>query len=222
MTHTVSFDMNSLLRKFAGSRADTTIIIEQRSVALTAGDNGKVDCSTIDVRRYGGDHPKDTSIMRRTLTYKGSMDPNGRRTPSDEPLIDAGDGALAELPNDPLVVGGSWTFVRNILVEREIGRGTMSYTDTVTHIDTRGNHRIAVIDVKGVGRVDVFQELQDKGFRTADMAMKGTAEFDLTTGLPGVQHYTAHAEWAIRPMGVHIGLVFDDTYDAAAWTSKAP
>ena len=220
MTHVNSFDMNGMLRKLMGSRADTTTIIEQRAIALAAGEKGKVDISTVDIRRYGGDHPKDPSSVRRTSAYAGSIAANGSLTPSNEPLTDAGDGGLAELPSSPIAVGQSWTFARKILVEREIGQGSMNYTDTLTRVDTRAGHRIAVIAVKGAGRVDVFQDLQAKGFHTADMTLSGTAEFDLTSGLPGVQHYTAHIEWTSRPMGVHIGVVFDDTYDAAAWTSK--
>lgn len=221
MTHVVSYDMNGALRAIAGSRADATTILEQRVATLAAAQNGAVDVNTVDTRRYGGDHPKDASVVSRTMDYKGTMTADGTRTPTDEPLVDAGDGALAQLPKTPLAVGQSWGFARKFLVEREMGQGTMNYTDTLSRIDVRGGHQIAVIDVKGEGRADVASDLQAKGFRTAELTLTGTAEFDLTAGLPGVQHYTAHAEWSIRPFGVHVGVIFDDTYDATAWSVKS-
>ena len=78
--------------------------------------------------------------------------------------------------------------------------------------------RVAVIDVKGAGRADVVQDLKAKGFQTADMTLAGTAEFDLTSGTAGVQHYTAHTQWSTHVLWVHLGLIFDDTYDAAPWS----
>ena len=221
MTHVVSYDMNGTLRAIAGSRADPVTILEQRVATLAAGQSGAVNVTTVDTRRYGGAHPKDASVVSRTVEYKGTEAADGTRTPTDEPLVDAGDGALSQLPRSPLAVGQSWGFARKILVEREMGQGTMNYTDTLTRIDVRGGHQIAVIDVKGDGRADVASDLQAKGFRTAELTLAGTAEFDLTAGLPGVQHYTAHAEWSIRPFGVHVGVIFDDTYEATAWSLKS-
>jgi len=220
MTHTITYDMNSVLRKLAGSKADPVTILEQRSVDVAAAPNGAVDETIADTRHYGGAHPKNTSVVRRTTNYKGVIASNGKRTPTGEPLVDAGDGALAELPEGPVAVGQTWTFSRQILVDRELGQGTMTYTDTLTKIDDRNGHRIAVIAVKGQGRVDVAKDLKAKGFQTTDMTFAGSAEFDLTSGLPGVQHYTAHAQWNTRILMTHLGLIFDDTYDAAAWTPK--
>jgi hypothetical protein len=221
MTHVVSYDMNGTLKALLGSRAQTVTILESRTVALTAGDKDAVNEQTADARRYGGTDPKDNSVIQRSTTYAGTLASDGKRSPDDQPLVDAGDGALAQLPDATLGTGGSWTFSRTFHVERDLGQGTMTYTDTVTKIDTRGGHQIAVIDVKGAGRADLPSDLQAKGFKTAEITLAGSAEFDVTAGLPGAQHYTAHAEWETRPLGVHIGIVFDDTYDATAWTAKS-
>jgi hypothetical protein len=148
------------------------------------------------------------------------MDEQGHCNPSDEPLTDPGDGALSVLPAGPIAAGTTWTFTRRFLVDREMGAGTMSYTDAVARVEDRAGHRVAVINVTGAGRADVAQDLQAKGFRTAAMQLAGVAQFDLTSGLPLLQHYTAHAEWSIRPFGVHIGLIFDDTYDADPFMVK--
>ena len=220
MTHVIANDLGGVLKALAGSKADPVTILDERTIDVAAGPAGALDAAIVDVRRYGGDHPKDTSVVRRSSEYKGTLADDGKRTPSGEPLADAGDGALAELPPGPIAVGASWTFSRSILVDRELGQGTMTYTDTLARIDVRNGHAIAVIDVKGAGRVDVARDLAAKGFKTTDMTLQGTAEFDLTTALPGVQHYTAHAQWNTKVMWVHLGLIFDDTYDADPWTPK--
>jgi hypothetical protein len=220
MTHLIRNDLGGVLKKLAGTKADPVTILENRTVDVTAGTGGAVDVSILDVRRYGGDKPRSTDVMRRTAQYRASIGPDGKRVPSGEPLVDAGEGGLAEVPSTAVAPGQSWTFTRNVLVDRDLGQGAVTYTDTLSRIDTRAGHRIAVIDVKGKGRVDVAQDLKAKGFQTTDMTLAGSAEFDLTTGLPGAQHYTAHAQWNAKVLWVHIGLIFDDTYDASAWTVK--
>jgi len=220
MSHVIANDLAGIYKKLAGSKADPVTILEERTTDLNAGQDGGIDGSTVDVRHYGGLQSKDASVMKRASTYKGTIAPNGRRTPADEPLYDAGAGALCEFPSTPVAVGQSWTLTRSILVDRDLGHGSMTYTDTLEKFDIRQGHRIAVIAVKGAGRVDVAPDLAAKGFKTADMALTGTAEFDTTTGLPGIQHYTAHVQWNTKVLWVHLGLVFDDTFDAVAWSAK--
>ncbi|HYK54421.1 MAG TPA: hypothetical protein VEV38_12935 [Candidatus Eremiobacteraceae bacterium] len=220
MTHVIANDLSGIYKKLAGSKADPVTILEDRTTEFGAGQAGNVDGSIVDVRHYGGLQSKDASVMKRTSAYKGTIAASGRRTPSDEPLYDVGAGPLCDFPATPVAVGQSWTLTRNILVDRDLGHGTMTYTDTLEKIDTRQGHRIAIIAVKGAGRVDVAPDLTAKGFKTSDIALTGTAEFDTTTGLPGVQHYTAHAQWNTKVMWIHLGLIFDDTFDALAWSAK--
>jgi hypothetical protein len=221
MTHVIANDLGGIYKKLAGSKADPVTILEDRTIDVSSAADGTVDAATVDVRHYGGLQAKDTSVMRRTTEYKGAIAATGRRSPSDEPLVDAGDGPLDEFPDQPLAVGQTWSLTRSILVDRELGHGSMTYTDTLTRIDVRGTHKIAVIAVKGAGKADVASDLKAKGFATADITLAGTAEFDITDGVPGVQHYTAHAQWNTHVLWVHLGLVFDDTYDAAPWTRAA-
>lgn len=220
MTHVIANDLNGIYKKLAGSKADPVTILEDRTADFSAGSGGGVDGSIVDVRHYGGLQSKDTSVMKRSSTYKGTIAPTGQRTPPDTPLYDAGAGPLSEFPAKPVAVGQSWTVTRDILVDRDLGHGSMTYTDTLERFDVRQGHRIAVIGVKGAGRVDVAPDLAAKGFKTADITLAGTAEFDTTTGLPGVQHYTAHVQWNTKVLWVHLGLVFDDTFDAVAWSAK--
>ncbi len=220
MTHVIANDLNGVYKKLAGSKADPVTILDDRTVDVTTGPSGAIDAAIVDVRHYGGLQSKDTSSIRRTAEYKGAIAATGVRTPTDEPLYDAGDGPLSAIPDGPVNVGQTWTFPRDILVDRDLGHGSMTYTDTLERIDVRGNDRIAVITVKGAGRVDVAPDLKQKGFQTADMTLAGTAEFDITTGLPGTQHYTAHVQWNTHVLWVHLGLVFDDTYDAVPWSLK--
>lgn len=220
MMHVIANDLSGIYKKLAGSKADPVTILEDRTTEYAAAANGEVDASVVDVRRYGGLQSKDTSVMKRSASYKGAIASDGKRTPSDEPLYDAGAGPLSEFPTAPVSPGQSWTLTRDILVDRDLGHGSVTYTDTLERVDVRDGHTIAVIGVKGAGKVDVAPDLQAKGFKPADIALSGTAEFDTTTGLPGVQHYTAHAQWNTHVLWVHLGLVFDDTFDAAAWSAK--
>jgi hypothetical protein len=220
MTHVIANDLNGVYKKLAGSKADPVTILDDRTVDVTTGPNGAVDEAIVDVRHYGGLQAKDTSTIRRTSAYKGSIAPDGKRVPTDEPLVDAGDGPLSEFPDGPVSIGQTWTFSRQVLVDRDLGHGSMTYTDTLERVDVRGSEKIAVIGVKGAGRVDVAPDLKQKGFQTADMTFAGTAEFDTTTGLPGTQHYIGHVQWNTHVLWVHLGLVFDDTYDAVSWTLK--
>jgi len=218
LTHIITNDLAGFYKKIVGSKADPVTILEDRSIRVASGANSSIDVAISDARRYGGDHPKDASVVTRTSQYAGTLAQDGKRNPSDEPLVDAGDGALSQLPDDPIQPGASWTFSRMILVDRDLGHGQMTYTDTLERIDVRGGHRIAVISVKGAGRVDVAPDLQAKGFQTTDMTQAGTGEFDLTSGTAAAQHYTAHAEWRTRVLWIHLGLIFDDTYDAQPWS----
>ena len=220
MTHVIANDLAGVYKTLAGSKADPVTILEDRTSDVSGGAGGAVDAATVDVRHYGGLQSKDTSSIRRSAEYQGTIASTGKRSPSDEPLFDAGAGPLSEFPSSPVAVGQSWTLTRDILIDRDLGHGSMTYTDTLERIDVRAGHKIAVIAVKGGGRVDVAPDLKAKGFQTTDMTLAGTAEFDLTSGLPGVQHYVAHAQWSTHVLWVHLGLVFDDTYDAAAWTAK--
>ncbi|MDQ6825518.1 MAG: hypothetical protein M3007_08675 [Candidatus Eremiobacteraeota bacterium] len=135
---------------------------------------------------------------------------------------DPGDAALAEFPSQRVAPGATWTFARPIRVDRELGSGTMNYTDRLERIEDRAGHRIAIIAVNGLGRVDAVKDLQAKGFKTAPMVFAGTAEFDLSEGVPLAQHYTAHVEWGTRILGAHVGLVVDETYSAKPWSVTPP
>jgi hypothetical protein len=221
MTHVITNDLPGMYKALVGSKADPVTILEDRTIAIAAGHAGAIDESFSDSRRYGGDQAKNTTVVTRASKYVGTIAADGTRTPTDQPLPDPGDGALAQLPAGPIATGGSWTFSRSILVDRDLGSGSMTYTDTLERIDVRAGHTIAVIDVKGSGRVDVAADLKAKGFQTTDMTLAGSAEFDETAGLPGVQHYTAHAVWNTHVLWVHLGLIFDDTYDAVPWSVDA-
>lgn len=133
---------------------------------------------------------------------------------------DAGDAALAEFPARALVAGDSWSFSRPVRVDRDLASGTMTYTDRLDRVEERAGHRIAIITVQGAGRIDPTKELQQKGFKTADLILSGNAEFDCTAGLPLAQHYTSHVEWGTRVLAAHIGLVVDETYNAKPWSNR--
>jgi hypothetical protein len=220
MTHVIANDLGGIYKKLAGSKADPVTILEDRTTDLSTVSAGAVDAATVDVRHFGGLQAKDASSVRRTAEYKGTIGLDGKRSPSDEPLVDAGEGALAEFPDGPLAIGQSWTFTRAVLIDRDLGQASITYTDTLERVDTRANHLIAVIAVKGAGKADTASDLKAKGFAPADMTLAGTAEFDETAGLPGAQHYTAHVQWNTHVLWVHLGLVFDDTYDATPWSLK--
>ena len=219
LVHVISYDLSSTVRHLLGRRADPTTILETRQHTLAAKNtDGLVQETSIITRRYGGDRPKSTEVKVSTTQFTGVIAPNAVHSPGPGELGDAGDGALDQLPDSAATIGTKWTFTRAIGVDRDFGGGAMTYKDEIVRIDDRGGHRLAVISVLGSGRIDVARDLQQKGFRTADMTLKGTAEFDLTDHVPGKQHYTAHAQWNTRVLYAHIGLVFDDTYDASPWT----
>ncbi len=220
--HVVSYDVARALRSVLGPRADPTTILEERNITLNVvTSDGKLEKTDIDVRRFGGDHPKESGAVQRIehSTQTLGYEPHG--TPVTKPLNDAGEGVLDALPRQAVRIGESWTFTRPIKVERELGQGAMTYTNTLTRIEERNNHRIAVISVTGSGPVDAAANLQTKGFKTATMSLRGTAEFDLSAGVPGAQHFVAHVQWNARVVMVHIGLLFDDTYDATPWVAEA-
>jgi hypothetical protein len=174
-----------------------------------------------NTRKFGGEKPKDATTKVRTVQYDGTIAPDGIRTPARDTLGDAGDGALDQLPDIPLAPGQVWTFSREVRTDRELGEGPMTYTDKVDRIEDRAGHRIAIIDVTGVGRISPAADMASHGFKSAEMKLSGTAEFDTTTGLPGVQHYTGKVRWGTVVMFAHIGVVFNDTYDAAPLSPAA-
>lgn len=219
--HLIAFELNKMLRGLAGSRANDTIILEERRRTLAvASTPSNVEETEVKVRRYGGDDPKDKSVKQRTETFSGTMEPDGKRAPAPPAMEDAGDGALYQLPEGDVSPGQMWMVTHQVLVDRELGQGPMSYTEKLLRVDEREGHKIAVIQVDGTGRLDVAKDLQAKGFKTATMTLHGTAEFDVTAGLPGVQHYEGRVQWNTRIMFTHIGLIFTDTYDAQPWTAK--
>lgn len=250
----IHYEMNSMLRALAAGRADPVTILEDRAQTIARDAGGA--CWLIkedDSRRYGGDNPKDTSVVKRVSQIAVPIDASARSAPlpplSGAPQIpqgpsphaaaveqsqchaaaaaqdasrykDAGDAALAEFPAGALVPGQKWSFSRPVRVERELASGTMTYTDKLVRVENRGSHRVAVIAVDGLGRIDLTKDLQDKGFKTTSMSFAGTAEFDVTDGLPLSQHYNGHALWAARIMGARVGIVVDETYDAKPWLLK--
>lgn len=222
MTHVVTNEIPGVYKALVGSKGDPVTILEDRTIQANAGANAALDESVSDSRRYAGPQAaKDPSVVTRPSRYSGTIAPDGALAPDDEPLVDAGDGALARLPDAPIQPGQSWSFTRSFLIDRDLGQGTMTYTDTLVRVDLRGGHAIAVIDVKAAGRADVAADLRAKGYQTSAIALAGTAEFDATSGLPGVQHYVGHAEWGTHVLWVKLGLAFDDTYDAAPWAAAA-
>jgi hypothetical protein len=221
LVHFITYDISKTLKGLAGSRADDVTILEDRTRTLSMLDaSGKIQVTAENTRRFGGANPKDKSVKQRTDKYEGTIWPNGVTRPASVALGDAGDGALDQLPDKPLAIGQTWTFQRPVKVDRELGQGTMTYTDKLARVEERGGHRIAIIEVAGTGRVDAAKDLQAKGFHTAPIALKGTAEFDTTTGLPGTQHYTADVEWMTHVIFAKVGVKFHDTYDATPWTVK--
>jgi hypothetical protein len=218
LVHLVTYDLSKTLKKLAGGKADDVTILEDRTRTLSMLDtSGKVVVTEQNTRRFGGATPKDKSVKQRTDKYEGTIWPNGVMRPASPALGDVGDGALDQLPDKPLAVGQTWTFDRPVKIDRELGQGSMTYTDKLSRIEVRAGHRIAIIDVAGTGRVDAAKDLQAKGFHTATVLLTGTAEFDTTTGLPGTQHYTAGTEWMTHVMFAKIGVKFNDTYDATPW-----
>ncbi|HKW45396.1 MAG TPA: hypothetical protein VJN22_07035 [Candidatus Eremiobacteraceae bacterium] len=221
--HVVSYDMNHTLMSLLGSRAAPTTLIDARTTTIdVVPDSGHIKEDATSTRRYGGDSPKDKSVVTRHDHYEGSISDSGVRVPAVDRLADAGDGALDELPSKPLHIGQSWSFTRPVSVERSLGQGTMTYTDTLTALADRNGHEIAAIAVSGTGIAQPASDLQAKGFHQASFALHGNAEFDVTAGLPGTQHYDALVEWDARVMFTKIGIKFADTYDASPWTVATP
>ncbi len=214
LVHLITFDMTKSLKAMAGGRADDQTILEDRDQVMIVKAGNAINISETNTRHYGGDHPKGSDSKVRTSTYDGTIAPNGVLTPPQAVLEDAGDGALDQLPDIPLAPGQSWTFSRHVKAERELGDGPMTYLDKVQKIEDRNGHRIAIISVTGNGTMTPAKDLQEHGFKNAPMDLSGTAEFDTTTGLPGVQHYTAKVRWGTVVMFAHIGVVLTDTYDA--------
>lgn len=217
LVHLITYQMSKALKKLAGSRADDHTILEDRTRLLTIKAEGAISETESNTRRFGGDQPKDKSVKERTVQYDGSIASDGIRKPVRDVLEDAGDGALDQLPDIPLAPGQTWSFSREVRTDRELGQGPMTYVDKVVRVEERNGHRIAIIAVSGSGRIAPAADLQSHGFKTATMDFAGTAEFDTTSGLPGVQHYTGKVTWATKVMFARIGVVFNDTYDASAF-----
>ena len=217
--HLVSYDMNHTLLSLLGSRASPTTLVDSRTAIIDVSQDGthiKEDATTL--RRYGGTDPKDKSVVTRHDRYDGAIAASGVRTPAVARLSDAGDGALDELPAAPLRVGQTWTFSRPVNLDRSLAEGTMTYTDTLTSLAVRSGHQIATITVNGTGIAQPASDLEAKGFHPSTYALHGSAEFDVTSGSPGTQHYDAQVEWVAHVMFSKIGLKFVDTYDSKGWT----
>jgi hypothetical protein len=217
--HVVSYDMNHTLMSLLGNRVAPTTLIDSRTATIDVSADGAriVEDATV-LRRFGGTDPKDKSVVTRHDHYAGSLSHDGVRTPAVARLGDAGDGALDQLPATPLRVGQTWTFSRPIGIDRTLGDGTMTYTDTLAGLADRNGHRIASITVAGVCVAQPAADLQAKGFHPSSYTLHGSAEFDVTSGTPGVQHYDGQVEWIAHVMFSKIGIKFADTYDSSGWT----
>ena len=220
LVHLITFDIPKTYKAMAGGRADDQTILEDRDQVIVVKDAGAIDIAETNTRRFGGDHPKETDSKVRTSTYDGTIATDGVTTPPQAMLEDAGDGALDQLPDIPLAPGQQWTFSRHIKVERDFADGPMTYVDKVDHFEDRAGHRIAIIDVTGTGPMTPNKDMLDHGFKVSTMDLAGTAEFDTTAGLPGVQHYTGKVRWSTTVMFLHIGVIFSDTYDGTPVTPK--
>lgn len=221
LKHVISYDVNGSIRGLLGSRVDPITIIEERTQTFAFGPKpASFEETEINVRRYGGDKPKDSSVKERKITSSGSLAPTGRREPPVLRWSDAGDAVFSQLPGGDVSVGQTWTFSAPVSVDRDLGYGTMQYTEKLLRVDQRGAHQVAVIEVLGTGRMDAAPDLQSKGFHTTTMSFGGTAEFDATDGVPGEQHYTGHLKWNARVFLTHVGVLFDETYDAKPWSVR--
>jgi hypothetical protein len=249
--YNATFPMPGWLRAAAGHRADPVYVVEDRTRTYTTpqGDD-VVFVDDAFARHHGGPSNTDTTVKRRSRKQIVPFDTSGRYgyepflckdepplndanpnptefskcstdDPTDRRFEDPGDAALAEFPAGSVEIGQSWTFSRKVAVGREQGSGTMDYVDTLQRIDERGRQRIAVIDVSASARITPPADEQSKGFHTATMTFGGTAEFDLGQGTPGVQHYTGRVEWHTSLMGVSVGEILDEIYDAKPWTQSA-
>jgi hypothetical protein len=228
-----------------------TIIEERTRNYTAAAANGQVDVDDVFSRHHGGPDPSDTTVKTRTRKQILDVDPTGQTglepylckdepplndadsnptaftactpsQPSDERRYqDPGDAALAQFPAGPIAPGSSWSFTRHVIVEREFATGTLTYVDTLERIEQRNGHQIAVIDVAATGRVDLASDLQARGFHTGTMSFSGTGEFDMTSGMPDMQHYTGHADWHAAILGANIGLALDEIYDGKPWSTSA-
>jgi hypothetical protein len=217
--HLVSYDMNHTLLSLLGSRAAPTSLVDTRTAIIDISQDGahiKEDATS--VRRFGGTDPKDKSVVTRRDSYDGAISVSGVRTPAVARLSDAGDGALDELPATPLRIGQTWTFSRPVSLDRSLAEGTMTYTDTLTGVSVRNGHQIAAIAVSGNGVAQPASDLVAKGFHPSTYSLHGNAEFDVTAGTPGTQHYDAQVEWVAHVMFSRIGIKFVDTYDSNGWT----
>lgn len=217
--HIITYDMNHALMSLLGDRVAPTTLIDTITASIEISPaGGHIEEDMTSLRRYGGTNPKDKSVVTRHDHYAGDLASNGVRTPAVERLADAGDGALDELPAAPLRVGQAWTFSRPVSLDRSLGQGTMTFTNTLTGLADRNGHQIALINVSGAGVAQPASDLQAKGFHPASYVLHGNAEFDVTAGMPGVQHYEANVEWDAHVLFSRIGLKFADTYDSGGWT----
>ena len=104
------------------------------------------------------------------------------------------------------------------VVDRSLAEGTLTYTDTLSSLSVRNGHQIAAIAVSGTGIATPASDLVAKGFHPSTYSLQGKAEFDVTAGMPGTQHYDAQVEWIAHVMFTKIGIKFVDTYDSNGWT----
>jgi hypothetical protein len=230
----------------------TYIVEDRTRTYAKGDATGSVNVDDAFTRRHGGPHPSDTEVKKRARKQTVSFDPSGRfgmgpflckgeptlndadpdpktyhacpatETAGDHPYEDPGDAALAEFPAGPVTVGSSWSFTRPITAGRDFSSGTLTYVDTLQRVEERDGRQIAVIDVAATGRVDLPSDLVARGFHTGTMSLNGTAQFDVTRGVPDAAHYAAHALWHASILGANIGLAYDETYDATPWSVAPP
>ena len=224
------------------------VVEDRSRVYTTPHGESQVYVNDAFARHHGGPNNTDPTVKKRTRKQIVPFDPSGRfgyepflckdepplddananpttfkqcppaDPPSDHAYEDPGDAVLTEFPAPPIEIGQSWTFSRPVVVGREEGYGTLDYVLTLQRVDDRGKRRVAVFDVSATGRITPSKDLADHGFHTATMTLSGTAEFDLSQGTPGVQHYTGHVDFHASIMGANIGYAFDEVYDGTPWT----
>ncbi|MDQ6781268.1 MAG: hypothetical protein M3Z37_08990, partial [Candidatus Eremiobacteraeota bacterium] len=78
----VRYEMNSMLRALAAGRADPVTILEDRAQTIARDSRGA--CWIVkedDSRHYGGDNPKDSSVVKRVAQTALPIDATARSTP---------------------------------------------------------------------------------------------------------------------------------------------
>src|SRR5579864_5017510 len=79
ISRTVHWGLNAVLMKLAAGRADPVTILEDRTQTLAVDLHAPcVVVNENDTRRYGGEHPKDASVVHRVAQAKVRADPVSR------------------------------------------------------------------------------------------------------------------------------------------------